>query len=591
MIQRGIRFRVELPEKEARGYICENYGALFRLPDLGPIGANGLANPRDFLAPVAAFEDREGDYRIVTKFQGRLWEAAIDHSPLNVVAWHGNYVPYKYDLANFNCINTVSFDHPDPSIYTVLTSPSEIPGTANVDFVIFPPRWMVSEHTFRPPWFHRNFMNEFMGLIRGEYDAKAEGFVPGGASLHNCMAGHGPDAETFEKASKAESEAGLSRRHYGVHVRDSLRVPADKVCARNFAARSSVFRVLAGIAEEVQGVRQLSSYFPSASLRMHKFREWMMNLQAAQTVRSSADAVDATGVLLRDLIDYAGLFPPASLAMAPAVANYDAYSRSEWNWILGRFIVPGLATATSSKKRLPDCQLQRPGTDFTNWRLSVLLGSDAVADVARIREFNARMTNSSSSRRAVVEAVEVKVASADEVTRLSEIIPAEFATYFEFPLANCAECIAAVAGCGRRAKIRTGGETADKFPAPESVIEFIRLCAAANVPFKATAGLHHPLRSVHRFTYQPDSPSGMMHGFINVFLAAAFLRAGMETTVAVQLLEEQSAQAFQFDLDGVAWRQHRLSSTEIAAARQSFAISFGSCSFTEPIDDLRSLHL
>ncbi|MFY9904923.1 MAG: homogentisate 1,2-dioxygenase [Terriglobales bacterium] len=204
VIQRGIRFRVELLQKEARGYICENYGALFRLPDLGPIGANGLANPRDFQVPVAAFEDREGDYKIVTKFQGRLWTAEIDHSPLNVAAWHGNYVPYKYDLVNFNCINTVTFDHPDPSIYTVLTSPSEIPGTANVDFVIFPPRWIVSDHTFRPPWFHRNFMNEFMGLIRGEYDAKAEGFVPGGASLHNCMAGHGPDAETFEKASKAE---------------------------------------------------------------------------------------------------------------------------------------------------------------------------------------------------------------------------------------------------------------------------------------------------------------------------------------------------------------------------------------------------
>ena len=214
VIQRGIRFRVELLDKEARGYICENYGALLRLPDLGPIGANGLANPRDFLAPVAAFEDREGDFRIVTKFQGRLWAAAIDHSPLNVVAWHGNYVPYKYDLANFNCINTVSFDHPDPSIYTVLTSPSEVPGTANLDFVIFPPRWMVAEHTFRPPWFHRNFMNEFMGLIYGEYDAKAEGFVPGGASLHNCMAGHGPDAETFEKASKGDLKP--------VYIKDTL---------------------------------------------------------------------------------------------------------------------------------------------------------------------------------------------------------------------------------------------------------------------------------------------------------------------------------------------------------------------------------
>jgi homogentisate 1,2-dioxygenase len=204
VIQRGIKFRVELPDKQARGYICENYGELFRLPELGPIGANGLANPRDFQTPVASYEDRSGDFRLIAKFQGRLWAARIDHSPIDVVAWHGNYAPYKYDLDRFNCINTVSFDHPDPSIYTVLTAPSEIPGTANVDFAIFPPRWVVAEHTFRPPWFHRNFMNEFMGLIRGEYDAKAEGFVPGGASLHNCMAGHGPDAATFEKAVQAE---------------------------------------------------------------------------------------------------------------------------------------------------------------------------------------------------------------------------------------------------------------------------------------------------------------------------------------------------------------------------------------------------
>jgi homogentisate 1,2-dioxygenase len=204
VIQRGIKFRVELLDDRARGYICENYGALFRLPDLGPIGANGLANPRDFQAPAAAYEDRSGTFETVAKFQGRLWSAAMDHSPLDVVAWHGNYAPYKYDLARFNCINTVSFDHPDPSIYTVLTSPSEIPGSANVDFAIFPPRWLVAEHTFRPPWFHRNFMSEFMGLVYGEYDAKAEGFVPGGASLHNCMAGHGPDAATFEKASAAE---------------------------------------------------------------------------------------------------------------------------------------------------------------------------------------------------------------------------------------------------------------------------------------------------------------------------------------------------------------------------------------------------
>ena len=204
VIPRGIKIRVELVDKEARGYICENYGLSFRLPDLGPIGANGLANSRDFHTPVAAYEDLDGAYTIIGKFMGNLWRAEIDHSPLDVVAWHGNYAPCKYDLFQFNCINSVTFDHPDPSIYTVLTAPSAVPGTANCDFAIFPPRWMVAENTFRPPWFHRNLMNEFMGLIVGQYDAKAEGFLPGGASLHNCMSGHGPDAETFEKASAAE---------------------------------------------------------------------------------------------------------------------------------------------------------------------------------------------------------------------------------------------------------------------------------------------------------------------------------------------------------------------------------------------------
>jgi len=203
VIQRGIRFRVEVAGP-SRGYICENLGALLRPPDLGPIGSNGLANSRDFMTPVAAFEERDGDFELVSKFLGKLYKARIDHSPLDVVGWHGNYAPYKYDLRRFNTINTVSFDHPDPSIFTVLTSPSDTPGTANIDFVIFPPRWTVGEHTFRPPYFHRNIMNEYMGLIFGVYDAKAEGFVPGGASLHNCMSGHGPDCATFDQASTAE---------------------------------------------------------------------------------------------------------------------------------------------------------------------------------------------------------------------------------------------------------------------------------------------------------------------------------------------------------------------------------------------------
>ena len=207
LIPRGLRFRVTLPDPGGvRGYICENHGAPFRLPDLGPIGANGLANPRDFRTPVAAFEAVERPVELVQKFLGSLWSTQLDHSPLDVVAWHGNLAPCKYDLARFNTINTVSFDHPDPSIFTVLTSPSESPGTANADFVIFPPRWMVAEHSFRPPWFHRNVMSEFMGLIHGQYDAKSGGFAPGGISLHNCMSSHGPDAATHAKAVEAELE-------------------------------------------------------------------------------------------------------------------------------------------------------------------------------------------------------------------------------------------------------------------------------------------------------------------------------------------------------------------------------------------------
>jgi homogentisate 1,2-dioxygenase len=204
VVPRGLRFRAELPDGPSRGYVCENHGAMFRLPELGPIGSNGLANPRDFLAPVAAFEDTDGHCEVVTKFAGNLWAAEMDHSPLDVVAWHGNLVPCLYDLARFMVLGTVSFDHPDPSIFTVLTSPSDTPGTANVDLVIFPPRWMVAEHTFRPPWYHRNVMSELMGLVRGVYDARPEGFLPGGASLHNCLSPHGPDAGTFERASRAE---------------------------------------------------------------------------------------------------------------------------------------------------------------------------------------------------------------------------------------------------------------------------------------------------------------------------------------------------------------------------------------------------
>ena len=204
VIPRGMKFAVDLLTDTARGYLAENYGAPLTLAERGPVGANGYANDRDFLYPMAAYEDIEGDFELLCKFSGNFYRASLDHSPLDVVAWTGNSAPYKYQLSRFNVMGSVSYDHPDPSIYTVLTSPSDTAGVANIDFVIFPPRWMVAENTFRPPWYHRNIMSEFMGLIEGSYDAKEKGFVPGGCSLHNCMSPHGPEAAVFEKASNAE---------------------------------------------------------------------------------------------------------------------------------------------------------------------------------------------------------------------------------------------------------------------------------------------------------------------------------------------------------------------------------------------------
>ncbi|MEX1208075.1 MAG: homogentisate 1,2-dioxygenase [Acidimicrobiia bacterium] len=206
LIPRAMKFKVDLMGDHARGYVCENYGTYLDLPERGPIGANGLANARDFLAPTAAYEETEGAATVFVKFDGRLFASDIEHSPLDVVAWHGNHVPYKYDLAHFNTMGSISFDHPDPSIFTVLTSQSDRPGTANLDFVIFPDRWLVAEHTFRPPYYHSNIMSEFMGLIHGVYDAKLEGFNPGGFSLHNQYWPHGPDNEAFEGATNATLE-------------------------------------------------------------------------------------------------------------------------------------------------------------------------------------------------------------------------------------------------------------------------------------------------------------------------------------------------------------------------------------------------
>ena len=206
VVPRGVKFRVELMDGPIRGYVCENYGAPLTLPERGPIGANGLANERDFLYPAAAYEDLEAEYELYWKSRGRMFRTVLPHSPLDVVAWHGNHAPCKYDLRRFSPVGAIRFDHPDPSIFTVLTAPSDTPGTANVDFVVFPERWLVMEDTFRPPWFHRNVMSEFMGLVHGVYDARAGGFVPGAMSLHNATVAHGPDTEAFERASAKDLE-------------------------------------------------------------------------------------------------------------------------------------------------------------------------------------------------------------------------------------------------------------------------------------------------------------------------------------------------------------------------------------------------
>ena len=262
VIQRGIRFRVELPDGPSRGFVCENYGASFRLPERGPIGANGLANPRDFRAPVARYEDREGEFEIVTRFQGNLWAAPVGHSPLDVVAWHGNYVPYKYDLGAFNAIGTVSFDHPDPSIYTVLTSPSDLPGTANVDFVIFPPRWMVAEDTFRPPWFHRNTMSEFLGLGVGQVRRQGGGFRAGRGEppqrIRAARAGRGRERQ----GDRRRARAAISRRHDGLHVRDPLRLPPDRLRAGDAGAPARLPGLLAGPAPDLRS--RIGRLTPSA---------------------------------------------------------------------------------------------------------------------------------------------------------------------------------------------------------------------------------------------------------------------------------------------------------------------------------------
>jgi hypothetical protein len=311
-----------------------------------------------------------------------------------------------------------------------------------------------------------------------------------------------------------------------------------------------------------------------------------MNLPTAQVTKlSPASAIEC---LLSRMIDYAGLFPPASLEMRAAVTNYLAYSRSEYNWILGRLVVSAARLA-----ELEETVVALPAQNgMAQLELSVLLGPDPSADAERIRQFNSRHATLNPQIRTSIESVEAKVSNADEALRLHSFFPQETELYLEFPLSSrLHDLVEAVKGFRPRLKIRTGGETADKIPTPEAVVEFLRFCVSADLPFKATAGLHHAVRSVHRLTYEPDSPSAMMHGFLNMFMGAAFLRGGMDAALALDLIKEELSSAFRFDAEGVWWREHRISARDLFRARRDFAISFGSCSFTEPIDDLRSLHL
>ena len=259
VIPRGVKLRVELTDGPARGYLCENYGGAFTLPERGPIGANCLANQRDFMTPVAAYEDRDAPSRLYVKWGGVLWGADIDHSPLDVVAWHGNYAPYKYDLRRYSPVGPVLYDHADPSIFSVLTAPSETPGTANIDFVIFPDRWLVAENTFRPPWYHMNVMSEFMGLIYGQYDAKPTGFVPGGMSLHNSHAAARARRRRLRARQQCRTEAAKAGRHHGLHVRVALPAARDRLCRRLRRAAARLWRLRQEAAQAVRPEAPVSS--------------------------------------------------------------------------------------------------------------------------------------------------------------------------------------------------------------------------------------------------------------------------------------------------------------------------------------------
>jgi hypothetical protein len=295
-------------------------------------------------------------------------------------------------------------------------------------------------------------------------------------------------------------------------------------------------------------------------------------------------AIDA---LLSGLIDYAGLFPPASESMRTAVENYAAYRKAVDSGALGRFIVP-LARLGELEDQTRDVLPRGAGSD--SWRLSVLVGGDVRAAAEEMLRFNARHSAGSAGGHAIVDVVELKSVDATEIERLRAALPAAFTAYFEIPLgAHVATFVETIASVGAGAKIRTGGVTADAFPPSRDVVDFMVACDRNAVPFKATAGLHHPVGGRYRLTYDAGSPTGLMFGFLNVFVAAALIRSQQTVDLARAVLEETDPTAFSFTDDAITWRGLRIDVDQITTLRSQFAISFGSCSFREPVDELAAL--
>lgn len=286
-------------------------------------------------------------------------------------------------------------------------------------------------------------------------------------------------------------------------------------------------------------------------------------------------------ILLSEIVDYAGLFPPSQLSMDEAAANYAGYKKGEYNWMLGRFIVPA-----ARLEEFADSAKTLFSENENVWKLSVLASEDIYETVGEIESFNREY-----APLAVCDALEIKAETGAEIEQIAESVPPDLNTYFEIPIGeNLADLITTIAICGQRAKIRTGGVTPDAFQPAGRITRFMRTALAANVSFKATAGLHHPLCCVKPLTYEKDAPVSAMHGFLNVFLAAAFLLRGFKPDALRELMEDARAENFQFEDDGVFWQEeHFISTPHLKILRAKNLISFGSCSFDEPIEDLREI--